>query len=264
VHAVAIGYYGARQGSEAAEPISTTGRTSSTRPTSTLVARWPPAWPISDRPRGVGPAPWSRWLLFGGRISFNQAASGQGLAGVVGFYGRVAEQEPSSWMRSSLAGPSPGVPLTWRETTWRSSGPPLGAASIPILASRSWGDAHRNELLPVAGRLVRSLAVEDPEHRGRRRPNGSGATPGGAAGNWATWRPPARGEIATAAVPRGLPSPQADRCATSTTQAATRPTRFTQQRSRAGGMTSTDSLTPGPVDYRSSELQSASRLQSSR
>jgi carboxymethylenebutenolidase len=33
-------------------------------------------------------------FCFGGRISFNQAASPQGLAGVVGFYGRVAEERP--------------------------------------------------------------------------------------------------------------------------------------------------------------------------
>ncbi len=33
-------------------------------------------------------------FCFGGRMSFNQAASGQDLAGVVGFYGRVAEEEP--------------------------------------------------------------------------------------------------------------------------------------------------------------------------
>jgi carboxymethylenebutenolidase len=33
-------------------------------------------------------------FCFGGRLSFNQAASPQGLAGVVGFYGRVAEAEP--------------------------------------------------------------------------------------------------------------------------------------------------------------------------
>lgn len=33
-------------------------------------------------------------FCFGGRISFNQAASRQDLAGVVGFYGRVAEEEP--------------------------------------------------------------------------------------------------------------------------------------------------------------------------
>ena len=33
-------------------------------------------------------------FCFGGRISFNQAASPQDLAGVVGFYGRVAQAEP--------------------------------------------------------------------------------------------------------------------------------------------------------------------------
>jgi carboxymethylenebutenolidase len=33
-------------------------------------------------------------FCFGGRISFNQAASGRGLAGVVGFYGRVEAEEP--------------------------------------------------------------------------------------------------------------------------------------------------------------------------
>jgi carboxymethylenebutenolidase len=33
-------------------------------------------------------------FCFGGRISFNQAASAHGLGGVVGFYGRVAEDKP--------------------------------------------------------------------------------------------------------------------------------------------------------------------------
>lgn len=33
-------------------------------------------------------------FCFGGRSSFNQAARGHGLAGVAGFYGRVAEREP--------------------------------------------------------------------------------------------------------------------------------------------------------------------------
>jgi carboxymethylenebutenolidase len=33
-------------------------------------------------------------FCFGGRQSFNQAAGGLGLAGVIGFYGRVAEREP--------------------------------------------------------------------------------------------------------------------------------------------------------------------------
>jgi carboxymethylenebutenolidase len=34
-------------------------------------------------------------FCFGGRNSFNQAARGHGLAGVIGFYGRVAEREPA-------------------------------------------------------------------------------------------------------------------------------------------------------------------------
>jgi carboxymethylenebutenolidase len=33
-------------------------------------------------------------FCYGGRMSFNQAAQGHGLAGVIGFYGRVAEEEP--------------------------------------------------------------------------------------------------------------------------------------------------------------------------
>jgi len=33
-------------------------------------------------------------FCFGGRLSFNLAAGGHGLAGVIGFYGRVAEREP--------------------------------------------------------------------------------------------------------------------------------------------------------------------------
>ena len=33
-------------------------------------------------------------FCFGGRKSFNQSARGHGLAGVIGFYGRVAEREP--------------------------------------------------------------------------------------------------------------------------------------------------------------------------
>ena len=33
-------------------------------------------------------------FCFGGRNSFNQAARGHGLAGVIGFYGRVSEREP--------------------------------------------------------------------------------------------------------------------------------------------------------------------------
>jgi carboxymethylenebutenolidase len=46
-------------------------------------------------------------FCFGGRLSFNQAASPQGLAGVVGFYGRVAEAEPGD----RPGGPGTEVPV---------------------------------------------------------------------------------------------------------------------------------------------------------
>jgi carboxymethylenebutenolidase len=43
---------------------------------------------------GEAPAVFTVGFCFGGRISFNQAARAHGLAGVVGFYGRVAEEKP--------------------------------------------------------------------------------------------------------------------------------------------------------------------------
>lgn len=46
-------------------------------------------------PEGAGAAAvFTVGFCLGGRISFNQAASGLPLAGVVGFYGQVAEEEP--------------------------------------------------------------------------------------------------------------------------------------------------------------------------
>ncbi len=43
---------------------------------------------------GASDAVFTVGFCFGGRNSFNQAARGHGLAGVIGFYGRVAEREP--------------------------------------------------------------------------------------------------------------------------------------------------------------------------
>lgn len=50
-------------------------------------------------------------FCFGGRISFNQAATRQGLAGVVGFYGRVAEEEPGDSTAPVAQAPSYKCPL---------------------------------------------------------------------------------------------------------------------------------------------------------
>jgi carboxymethylenebutenolidase len=50
-------------------------------------------------------------FCFGGRISFNQAASRQDLAGVVGFYGRVAEEEPGDPSAPVIQAPSYRCPV---------------------------------------------------------------------------------------------------------------------------------------------------------
>ena len=50
-------------------------------------------------------------FCFGGRISFNQAASQQGLTGVVGFYGRVAEEEPGDWTAPVARAPGYRCPV---------------------------------------------------------------------------------------------------------------------------------------------------------
>jgi len=95
VHAVAIDYYGrtAGIGSRGAEFDH---RAHFEHATDENVGRDVAAAIAHIRsPQGGGAtAVFTVGFCFGGRISFNQAASGQGLAGVVGFYGRVAEQEP--------------------------------------------------------------------------------------------------------------------------------------------------------------------------
>jgi carboxymethylenebutenolidase len=94
VHAVAIDYYGRTAG------IGTRGdafdhRAHLAQATDEDVGRDVAAGVAHLRsPEGGGAtAVFTVGFCFGGRISFNQAASGQGLAGVVGFYGRVAERE---------------------------------------------------------------------------------------------------------------------------------------------------------------------------
>jgi carboxymethylenebutenolidase len=50
-------------------------------------------------------------FCFGGRNSFNQAAGGHGLAGVIGFYGRVAEREPGDADAPTLRARSYSCPV---------------------------------------------------------------------------------------------------------------------------------------------------------
>jgi carboxymethylenebutenolidase len=74
---------------------STTSLISNKRPTMASAATWLPPSRTYALPKAAGRAPSSPvGFCFGGRISFNQATSRQDLAGVVGFYGGVAEEGP--------------------------------------------------------------------------------------------------------------------------------------------------------------------------
>lgn len=95
VHAVAIDYYGRTSGSDRRgedfewEPHFAHARDA------TVALDVAAAAGFLRSPEGGGTRrPFTVGFCFGGRISFNQAASGLGLAGVIGFYGRVVEEEP--------------------------------------------------------------------------------------------------------------------------------------------------------------------------
>jgi carboxymethylenebutenolidase len=95
VHAVVIDYYGRTAGVESREDdfdheahFEQATDENVGRDVAAGVAH------IRSPQGGEASAVFTVGFCFGGRISFNQAASGQGLAGVVGFYGRVAEEEP--------------------------------------------------------------------------------------------------------------------------------------------------------------------------
>jgi carboxymethylenebutenolidase len=95
VHAVAIDYYGRTAGVDS-RGDDFDHEAHFEQATDESVARDVAAGVAHIRsPEGGGsPAVFTVGFCFGGRISFNQAASAQRLAGVVGFYGRVAEEEP--------------------------------------------------------------------------------------------------------------------------------------------------------------------------
>jgi carboxymethylenebutenolidase len=95
VHAVAIDYYGRTAGVDS-RGDDFDHEAHFEQATDESVARDVAAGVAHIRsPKGGGaPAVFTVGFCFGGRISFNQAASAQRLAGVVGFYGRVAEEEP--------------------------------------------------------------------------------------------------------------------------------------------------------------------------
>jgi carboxymethylenebutenolidase len=95
VHALGIDYYGRTAG------IGTRGDDFDFEPHSEQATEEDVALDVAaavayirSAEGGAATAAFTIGFCFGGRVSFNQAASELGLAGVVGFYGRVAEEEP--------------------------------------------------------------------------------------------------------------------------------------------------------------------------
>jgi dienelactone hydrolase len=113
-------------------------------------------------------------FCFGGRLSFNQAASPQGLAGVVGFYGRVAEAEPGDpsarWSRHRGTGArcwacsEAPTPRSRPRTLW-----PFGRCLTPA------GSATNSS--STRAPRIRSSTALSPTTRERPRMPGAGCSP---------------------------------------------------------------------------------------
>src|SRR6266508_252206 len=94
VHATAIDYFGRTAGTEPRDDdFDYQPHVAQTRPDS-IAADVATAVAYVRSPEGGGArAVFTVGFCFGGRNSFNQAARGHGLAGVIGFYGRVARRD---------------------------------------------------------------------------------------------------------------------------------------------------------------------------
>ncbi len=87
-------------------------------------------------------------FCFGGRISFNQAASPQGLAGVVGFYGRVAEEEPGDPTAPVVQAPRYRCPVLG---LFAGADPKITAAHVEAFRQALDSGRIRNELVMYPG-----------------------------------------------------------------------------------------------------------------
>lgn len=83
-------------------------------------------------------------FCFGGRLSFNQAAGSRGLAGVVGFYGRVAAEEPGDPTAPIVLAPRFQCPVLGL----------FGGADPKITAEHVEGFRHALDAARVSNELV--------------------------------------------------------------------------------------------------------------
>jgi carboxymethylenebutenolidase len=98
VHATAFDYFGRTAGigagSARGEDFEYMPHVDQTRPETFAADVASVAAHVRSADGGAATSVFTVGFCFGGRNSFNQAAHGHGLAGVIGFYGRVAERAP--------------------------------------------------------------------------------------------------------------------------------------------------------------------------
>jgi carboxymethylenebutenolidase len=98
VHATAFDYFGRTAGigagSARGEDFEYMPHVDQTRPETIAADVASVAAHVRSADGGAATSLFTVGFCFGGRNSFNQAAHGHGLAGVIGFYGRVAERVP--------------------------------------------------------------------------------------------------------------------------------------------------------------------------
>ncbi len=96
VHATAIDYFGRTAGPEPrGDHFDHEPHVTQTRPDSIAADVAAGVSHLRSSDGGGATAVFTVGFCFGGRNSFNQAARGHGLAGVIGFYGRVARRDDS-------------------------------------------------------------------------------------------------------------------------------------------------------------------------
>jgi carboxymethylenebutenolidase len=96
VHATALDYFGRTAGiGHRGDDFDWQTHVAQTRPAQIALDVAAAAAHVRSGDGGGAQAVFTVGFCFGGRTSFNQAARGHGLSGVIGFYGRVAPGDPS-------------------------------------------------------------------------------------------------------------------------------------------------------------------------
>lgn len=95
VHATAIDYFGRTAGiGDRGDDFEFMPHVMQTKPDTVALDVAAAVAHLRSREGGEARSVFTVGFCFGGRASFNQAARSHGLAGVIGFYGRVGEREP--------------------------------------------------------------------------------------------------------------------------------------------------------------------------